>query len=208
LCDGFIKEIEAKQQAEFDKLQAEFTKSLPEIGEVFSRFAYGGVLKHNRTPESQRPLPIGEFIDFKTLNIIKFPVSKYESIYRPRRLQSKSNYQVYSALFAFEFVKHGFASDLVAEYRKIMKEEFLFTFCLNCGKKLEQNSLGRKRKYCSISCKTEWEKTHRKSYTSYCEYCGNEFKILGIKGRKYCSHSCYTKDRFWREEDAAEVASK
>ncbi|ACV63044.1 RNA polymerase, sigma-24 subunit, ECF subfamily [Desulfofarcimen acetoxidans DSM 771] len=103
---------------------------------------------------------------------------------------------------------HGFATELVAGYKKIMKEEFLFTLCLNCGKKLEQNSLGRKRKYCSMNCKAEWEKTHRKSYTSYCEYCGNEFKTLGIKERKYCSHNCYTKDRFWREEDAAEVANK
>lgn len=81
-------------------------RSIPEIGEVFSRFAYGGVLKHNRTPESQRPLPIADFIDVKPLNIIKFPVSRYESIYRPKRLQSKSNYQIYSALFAFEFVKY------------------------------------------------------------------------------------------------------
>ena len=81
-------------------------RSIPEIGEVFSRFAYGGVLKHSRTTESQRPLSIDDFIDVKPLNIIKFPVSKYESIYRPKRLQSKSNYQVYSALFAFEFLKY------------------------------------------------------------------------------------------------------
>ena len=81
-------------------------RSIPVIGEVFSQFAYGGVLKHSRTSESQCPLPISDFIDVKTLNIIKFPVSKYESIYRPKRLKSKSNYQLYSALFAFEFVKY------------------------------------------------------------------------------------------------------
>ncbi len=81
-------------------------RSIPEIGEVFSRFAYGGVLKHSRTSNSQRPLTISDSINVKPLNIIKFPVSKYESIYRPKRLQSKSNYQVYSALFAFEFMKY------------------------------------------------------------------------------------------------------
>ncbi len=81
-------------------------RSIPEIGEVFSKFAYGGVLRHNRTSDSQRSLPITDFIDAKPLNIIKFPVSKYESIYRPKRLQSKSNYQIYSALFSFEFVKY------------------------------------------------------------------------------------------------------
>lgn len=81
-------------------------RSIPEIGEVFSRFAYGGVLKHHRVAASQRQLPIDNLFDLKSLNIIKFPVSKYESIYRPKRLQSKTPYQVYSALFAFEFVKY------------------------------------------------------------------------------------------------------
>ncbi|OMF66375.1 AAA domain-containing protein [Paenibacillus sp. FSL R5-0766] len=95
-------------------------RSIPAIGEVFSRFAYDGVLKHNRTTESQRSLPIGDFIDIKPLNIIKFPISKYESIYRPKQLQSKSNYQVYSALFAFEFVKY--LSSIV----ELMKDDKMF----------------------------------------------------------------------------------
>jgi len=81
-------------------------RSIPEIGEVFSRFAYGGVLKHYRTAHSQRSLSVEEIIDLKPINIIKFPVSKYESIYRPKRLQGKTPYQVYSALFAFEFAKY------------------------------------------------------------------------------------------------------
>lgn len=80
-------------------------RSIPEIGEVFSQFAYGGVLNHSRTTSSQRILPIGDFISLNSVNIIKFPVSKYESIYRPKRLQSKTPYHVYSALFSFEFVK-------------------------------------------------------------------------------------------------------
>lgn len=104
-------------------------RSIPAIGEVFSRFAYGGVLQHNRTADSQIPLPIDDSIDIKPLNIIKFPVSKYESIYRPKRLQGKSTYQVYSALFAFEFAKYlslliGTANDnvifrigIIAPYR-------------------------------------------------------------------------------------------
>ena len=81
-------------------------RSIPEIGEIFSRFAYGGVLKHFRASESKRDLPINDYFDIKPLNIIKFPVSKFESIYRPKRLQSKTPYQIYSALFAFEFVKY------------------------------------------------------------------------------------------------------
>ena len=81
-------------------------RSIPAIGEVFSRFAYGGVLKHYRSTDSQRALPIGDFLDLQPVTIIKFPVSKFESIYRPKRLQNKTPYQVYSALFAFEFVRY------------------------------------------------------------------------------------------------------
>jgi superfamily I DNA and/or RNA helicase len=80
-------------------------RSIPVIGEVFSNFAYGGVLKHNRINEDQRSLLISDKFDVKALNIIKFPVSKYESIYRSKKLQGTSNYQIYSALFTFEFIK-------------------------------------------------------------------------------------------------------
>lgn len=91
-------------------------RSIPAIGEVFSKFAYGGVLKHARTEHSQRQLDLGESLNVKALNIVKFPVSKYESIYRPKKLNNSSNYQVYSSLFAFEFVRY--ISNLLAERHK------------------------------------------------------------------------------------------
>jgi hypothetical protein len=79
-------------------------RSVPAIGEVFSRFTYSGILKHYRGVESQRPLRI-DGLNLKPLNLIKFPVSKYESIYRAKRLKSGTPYQIYSALFTFEFVR-------------------------------------------------------------------------------------------------------
>ena len=79
-------------------------RSIPDIGYVFSNFAYGGILQHYRSAYSQRPLNVGDDLGVETLNIIKFPVSKYESIYRCKRLQHSSSYQVYSALFTFEYV--------------------------------------------------------------------------------------------------------
>lgn len=81
-------------------------RSIPEIGEVFSRLTYGGVLKHFRPVASQRPLPLDGRLDVQPLNIIKFPVSRFESIYRPKRLQKKTPYQVYSALFSLEFIRY------------------------------------------------------------------------------------------------------
>ena len=79
-------------------------RSVPTIGGIFSNFAYGGILKHYRSAESQRPLNVGNDLGIETLNVIKYPVSKYESIYRAKRLQHSSSYQVYSALFTFEYV--------------------------------------------------------------------------------------------------------
>ncbi len=79
-------------------------RSIPAIGDVFSRFTYNGILKHHRPDESQRPLKL-DGIDLKPVNLIKFPVSKYESIYRAKRLNSGTSYQTYSALFTFEFVR-------------------------------------------------------------------------------------------------------
>lgn len=78
-------------------------RSVPSVGEVFSRFAYGGVLKHARSEDSRRQLNIDGVLDIAPLNIIKFPVSKFEGIYRAKRLGG-SPYQVYSVLFAYEFV--------------------------------------------------------------------------------------------------------
>lgn len=79
-------------------------RSVPAIGEVFSRFTYNGILKHHRGDGAQRPLRI-DGLDLKPINLIKFPVSKFESIYRAKRLKSGTPYQTYSALFTFEFVK-------------------------------------------------------------------------------------------------------
>ena len=103
---------------------------------------------------------------------------------------------------------NGLATELVTEYRSIMKEEFQSILCLNCGSKIVQNKSGRRKKYCSLSCKREWENIHRKTYKLTCEYCGAEFKSLGANGRKYCSQKCYIRDRFWREEDVAELTNK
>lgn len=79
-------------------------RSVPAIGEVFSHFTYDGILKHHRKAGSQRPLIVNG-VPATPLSLIKFPVSKYESIYRAKRLETGTSYQTYSALFAFEFVR-------------------------------------------------------------------------------------------------------
>ncbi|WP_352418023.1 RNA polymerase subunit sigma-24 [Proteiniborus sp.] len=102
----------------------------------------------------------------------------------------------------------GFGKEQALKYRLLMQEEFQYIICPQCGEHIKQNARGRKRKYCSMECKREWDKTHRKAYELNCSYCGRDFKSLGIKHLKYCCKECYIKDRFWREEDAKEVAEK
>ena len=88
-------------------------RSVPSIGSIFSQFAYSGILQHYRNEDSKKSLNIEDKLDLNSLNIIKFPISKYESIYRSKRLKHSSSYQIYSALFTFEFV--SYLSSLIAK---------------------------------------------------------------------------------------------
>ena len=103
--DSFAKPDTVPYKYKVDLLTTQY-RSVPDIGNIFSNFAYGGILKHHRSDESKRQLNVGNDLGIETLNIIKFPVSKYESIYRCKRLQHSSSYQVYSALFTFEYVSY------------------------------------------------------------------------------------------------------
>lgn len=103
--NSFVKPETIPYQYKVDLLTIQY-RSVPDIGGVFSNFAYGGILKHYRSADSQRPLNVGDDLGIETLNVIKFPVSKYESIYRCKRLQHSSSYQVYSAIFTFEYVSY------------------------------------------------------------------------------------------------------
>lgn len=105
------------------KLLTKQYRSVPEIGEVFSKLTYGGVLEHHRASKDSN-LHLDSGVTFQALNIVKFPVSKYESIYCAKRLQNKSSYHIYSALFTFEYVKHiatslkhPFRIGIIAPYR-------------------------------------------------------------------------------------------
>jgi endogenous inhibitor of DNA gyrase (YacG/DUF329 family) len=46
----------------------------------------------------------------------------------------------------------------------------------------------------------------KQPYTQYtCPQCGKVFTSYGNKKRKYCSHNCYIKSRFWSEEEYREA---
>lgn len=78
-------------------------RSLPCIGEIYSGLTYNFLLHHFRDNRTQKKVFLRDKYDI--CNIIKFPVSSYESIYRAKRL-GKTPYHIYSAIFCYEFVKH------------------------------------------------------------------------------------------------------
>lgn len=81
--------------------------------------------------------------------------------------------------------------------------------CRFCGKSIIQPATGRKKKFCSDGCRREWWKAHPEAmnkregavYHIICAHCGKPFDSYGNKGRKYCCHECYIKERFWGDEE-------
>lgn len=90
---------------------------------------------------------------------------------------------------------------------EVMKEKKLL--CQNCGQLIKVKAKGRPKKYCSDFCRRAWwkenqdKKTEKETaiYKYTCAHCGNEFQAYVNKKRKYCSHDCYIKYRFWGDED-------
>jgi hypothetical protein len=90
-------------------------RSVPPLGKLFSEFTYNGILQHRREIQNKRPLNINE-LRLKEITFIRFPVNRFESIYRSQRLESGSSYQIYSAIFTVELVI--FLSDRIMKTSK------------------------------------------------------------------------------------------
>ena len=103
----------------------------------------------------------------------------------------------------------GYANDLTVNMQERMSQG---KACWCCGREIRQPHTGRRRKFCTEKCRRDWWAAHPEagkhsetaSYHLTCAYCGKAFISYGNKTRKYCSHHCYIRDRFWREEDGRE----
>ena len=80
-------------------------RSVPQLGRVFSEYAYDALLKHARTQDAQRPLSIKGFEFMKSVNFITFKVNKHNDICAPRKLSS-SNIHIYSVILLVEICKY------------------------------------------------------------------------------------------------------
>ena len=81
--------------------------------------------------------------------------------------------------------------------------------CPNCGMIIDQTGKGRRKRFCSDKCRTEWwtknYEQHNFSKSALhkivCAGCGKTFVSYSNVNRKYCSHECYIKSRFGGKED-------
>jgi hypothetical protein len=79
-------------------------RSINTIGQLYSHFAYDGILRHHRFQNNQKKVILPD-LPLKDINIIRFPAHKLEILYRPQLL-NKSHYHLYSALLTVELVQY------------------------------------------------------------------------------------------------------
>ena len=79
-------------------------------------------------------------------------------------------------------------------------------YCKQCGNEIVRLPHSGKKLFCCELCRRKWWKENAKeahhngsSAKSFkCLTCGKIILVYGKKpARKYCSHECYIKDRFW-----------
>ena len=80
-------------------------------------------------------------------------------------------------------------------------------YCLQCNKVIDQNGKRKEKKFCSDACRMAWWNSHRDKVNHRivrkmeCTCCHKTFTVYGNGQRKYCSHTCYVKDRFGGGQD-------
>ena len=89
-------------------------------------------------------------------------------------------------------------------------------YCKQCGTRLIRNKHSGVKLFCNDKCRREWwkanpndnEATRKTPIELTCEYCHEKFISYGNPNRKYCSHDCYIKHRFWTDKEAKVTASE
>ena len=98
--------------------------------------------------------------------------------------------------------RHGYAGD--ANYLKptLKSQVEDGKACKQCLKPFRHTQKRSTKKFCSDKCRREgWVKHNKHKHKTYpCHYCGQTFGVYGSKTQKYCSHECFVKHRFWRDE--------
>jgi len=84
-------------------------RSIEAIGTIFSKFQYGGILKHGRNENkggSPDPRPLPDYfkqLGFRPITIIRYPVNESDSIFNPQKLNG-SPYHLYISFLINEMI--------------------------------------------------------------------------------------------------------
>ncbi|MFA6696296.1 MAG: hypothetical protein WCR85_06665 [Sphaerochaeta sp.] len=81
--------------------------------------------------------------------------------------------------------------------------------CKQCGKEIIQVAKRKKRIFCTDACRQKWWSSHQflihqgsaALHHFTCSYCQKPFTAYGNPRRKYCSHDCYIKARYYQDAD-------
>lgn len=81
--------------------------------------------------------------------------------------------------------------------------------CKQCGKEIIQVAKRKKRIFCTDACRQKWWGSHlflidpgsKAHHHHTCSYCHKSFTAYGNPKRKFCSHDCYIKARYYQDAD-------
>jgi len=77
--------------------------------------------------------------------------------------------------------------------------------CKQCGAEIIQIAKRKKRIFCSDGCRQKWWNTHmfmverspEVTHHFICPTCKKAFTVYGNSKRKFCSHHCYIRSRYY-----------
>jgi endogenous inhibitor of DNA gyrase (YacG/DUF329 family) len=81
--------------------------------------------------------------------------------------------------------------------------------CKQCGREIVQIAKRKKRIFCTDACRRKWWNSHlflvnQSSAALHhftCSNCHKPFTAYGNPKRRFCSHDCYIKSRYYQEAD-------
>lgn len=78
-------------------------RSIPSIGDLISKFSYNGLVKPNRTQDSQKPLELG--FKISSINFVGFKTELFDNLYGLDSID-ESAFHLYSAIFGYEYANY------------------------------------------------------------------------------------------------------
>jgi len=81
--------------------------------------------------------------------------------------------------------------------------------CKQCGKEIVQVAKRKKKIFCTDACRSTWWNSHlflvkqssKSLYHFTCPTCNKPFTAYGNPKRRFCSHQCYIRSRYYQGGD-------